>query len=242
MQVVFWVLDMCEFGAKIYSHSRNSNLVSRLMENTAMIGVIDYGMGNLRSVQKAFEHQGCEVQVTSDRNILEQADGIVFPGQGAFKDAMKNISDCGLTDFLRVWVEADRPFLGICLGLQLLFAQSEESGDIPGLGLVKGRVKRFPPVEKVPQMGWNSVQITEHGRSCPLLKGINDGEYFYFVHSYYVEPEHSDVIALETEYSLTYTSMIWRKNLYAVQFHPEKSQEAGLKMISNFKEIVEQLK
>ncbi len=195
-------------------------------------------MGNLRSVQKAFEHEGCEVALTNDKNVLESAAGIVFPGQGAFKDAMKNMVEYGLVDFLRQWVECGRPFLGICLGLQLLFSESEEGEEIPGLGLIEGRVRRFPPGEKVPQMGWNSVRIAERARECPLLEGIDDGSYFYFVHSYYIEPIDKGMVALTTDYGISYASMVWRKNLYAVQFHPEKSQDAGLKMISNFKKIV----
>ena len=205
-----------------------------------MIAIVDYGMGNLKSVERAFEHEGCEVCVTNDRNQLEKAAGIVFPGQGAFKDAVKNVDKYGLRDFLREWVESERPFLGICMGLQLLFTRSEEGSDAPGLDIVEGNVRRFPPGDKVPQMGWNSVRITESGKDCPLLAGIKDGEYFYFVHSYYVDPVAKDVVALETDYNVTYSSMIWKGNLFAVQFHPEKSQDAGLRMVSNFKNIVEQ--
>ena len=205
-----------------------------------MIGIVDYGMGNLKSVERAFLHEGCEVCVTNDRKQLEKADGIVFPGQGAFTDAVKNVDRYGLRDFLREWVASNRPFLGICMGLQLLFTLSEEGGDSPGLDIVEGNVRRFPLGDKVPQMGWNSVRITENGKDCPLLDGIKDGEYFYFVHSYYVDPVEKDVVALETDYNVTYASMVWKDNLFAVQFHPEKSQDAGLKMVSNFKKIVEQ--
>jgi len=204
-----------------------------------MIGVVDYGMGNLKSVERAFGHEGCEVRVTHNRKVLEKAGGIVFPGQGAFKDAMKNVDEFGLRDFLCDWVEAERPFFGICMGLQLLFSESEEGGDVPGLGLIDGKVRRFPPGEKVPQMGWNSVRLTERGRGCPLLEGIKEGEYFYFVHSYFVDPVQKDVVALETDYNVTYASMIWKGNLFAVQFHPEKSQDAGLRMVANFRKVVE---
>ena len=201
-----------------------------------MVTVVDYGMGNLRSVAKAFESQGVEVRVTQNPKEIASAEKLVLPGVGAFEDAVRNLKELQITESLLKFLEGGRPFLGICLGLQLLFTESEEGGLHRGFGIFSGRVKRFPnsPL-KVPHIGWNSVQyLTSIQRDCPLLKGIPDGSYFYFVHSYYAEPENPTVVTAKTEYGIPFTSMIWKENIFATQFHPEKSQKLGLKILGNF--------
>ena len=198
-----------------------------------MIAIVDYGMGNLRSVQKAFEHIGAEAVLTSESAVIESASGLVFPGQGCYPDAMKELAERGLIEVLREWVQAGRPFLGVCLGHQLLFDESEEGG-VKGLGLRAGKVVRFSPGQKVPHMGWNSVHKTEVGKACPLLDGVADGAYFYFVHSYYPVPEDESLVAATTDYNDTFASMVWRDKFFSTQFHPEKSQEAGLHILRNF--------
>lgn len=210
-----------------------------------MIAIVDYQMGNLRSVQKAFEHKGFEALVTADRSAIRDAQGLVLPGVGAFGDCYRELESRRLIDPMLEWIETGRPFLGICLGLQILLSDSEESSDAPGLNVIKGRVKRFPNgMLKVPHMGWNQVRFSAAGtakdskRDCPLFEGIPEETYFYFVHSYYVEPEDSAVVAGVTDYGIPFASAIWRDNIYATQFHPEKSQDAGLKLIENFGKLV----
>lgn len=212
-----------------------------------MIAIIDYGMGNLRSVQKAFETVGHQAVVTRDRHAIADASHVVLPGVGAFADCMANLERYGLVEPIRKTVASGKPFLGICLGLQLLFTESEEFGVHKGLGLLPGRVKKFPfggdsPAPKpnghggrlkVPHMGWNGVTIE---RAAPPLKGINSGEHVYFVHSYYVEPQDKSVVATMTDYGLPFVSSVWRDNIFACQFHPEKSQAAGLRIVKNFGE------
>jgi len=210
-----------------------------------MIAIIDYGMGNLRSVQKAFEAVGHGAVVTRDRRVIDDASHVVLPGVGAFADCMTNLDRYGLIDPIRRVIAKGKPFLGICLGLQLLFTESEEFGIHKGLDIVPGRVTRFPfgkaesrgdlsgPKQplKVPHMGWNALTIQA---AAPPLDGVGSGSYVYFVHSYVVEPRDSSVISTVTEYGVTFVSSIWRGNVFASQFHPEKSQSVGLRIIRNF--------
>jgi glutamine amidotransferase len=199
-----------------------------------VIAVVDYGMGNLRSVEKAVEHVGAEAVLTADGAAIERAQGVIFPGQGCFPDAMRELGARGLVEPLREWVRAGRPFLGVCLGHQLIFDESDEGGPVHGLGLLAGRVVRFSPGRKVPHMGWNAIRKTQAGRACPLLEGVEDGAYFYFVHSYYPVPDDESVVAATTEYTDTFASVVWRGRLFSTQFHPEKSQAAGLRVLENF--------
>jgi len=202
-----------------------------------MIAIVDYGMGNLRSVQKAFEHVGHEAVVTSDAKTILNADKVVLPGVGAFRDCMRNLEQYGLIDAVRKSVAAGKPFLGICLGLQLLFTESEEFGTHKGLDLVRGRVVRFKGPEfaglKVPHMGWNSISIR---RRPPALQDVPENSHVYFVHSFHVVPEDKNVIATTTPYGLEFVSSIWKDNIFAVQFHPEKSQALGLSILKRFGE------
>lgn len=200
-----------------------------------MIAVVDYERGNLRSVQKALEHVGARAVVTQDPVEIETADKLVLPGVGAFADCMSNLQRFHLVEPILEFMTSGRPFLGICLGLQLLFSQSEEFGTHEGLNLVSGRVIRFPRGLKVPHMGWNTVEIWQD--DCPLLKGVPDGSYLYFVHSYYVVPYDFSVVATSTQYGVEYTSTIWKDNMFATQFHPEKSQKLGLKVLENFQRL-----
>ncbi len=202
------------------------------------IAIIDYGMGNLRSVQKGIERVGCAAEVTRDRERIEAAAGVVLPGVGAFGACMDNLRAYGLVDTVRRVIERGTPFLGICLGMQLLFEESEEFGPLPGLGIFPGRVVRFTnaPGLKVPHMGWN--QITKR-QDPPHLRGIDDGAFVYFVHSYYVVPADPSLTATSTEYGVEFTSAIARDNVFATQYHPEKSQAVGLKILENFGRIVE---
>ena len=198
-----------------------------------MIASIDYQMGNLRSVQKGFEKVGHEATVTCDPRELERAAKIVLPGVGAFGDAMAELRRRHLVEPIRQAVASGKPFLGICLGLQLLFDVGYEGGTHEGLGILPGEVVRFdlPAEYKVPHMGWNQLEIR---RPAPLLAGLSSGVHCYFVHSYYVVPKDPGVIATETNYGRPFCSMVWRDNLMATQFHPEKSQRDGLKMLANF--------
>jgi imidazole glycerol-phosphate synthase subunit HisH len=201
-----------------------------------MIAIIDYGMGNLRSVQKAFQRTGHAATIVGDPADLADATKLVLPGVGAFRDAIAALRDRNLVEPIRAAVAAGKPFLGICLGLQLLFDTSYEDGRYEGLGLVRGEVVRFdvPAKYKVPHMGWNQLKFR---RRPPIFAGIEDGDYFYFVHSYYVVPQDEAVVATETDYPRPFCSSIWQDNLCAVQFHPEKSQDAGLRVLKNFAEL-----
>jgi len=198
-----------------------------------MIAIIDYDMGNLRSVAKAFERVGADVSVTRDPKAILDASHVVLPGVGAFKDCMRNLDDYGLIDPIMKSIKSGKPFLGICLGLQLLFDESMEFGLHRGLGVVKGRVVRFAEGTglKVPHMGWNEARKR---KDSPLLSGIEDNTYFYFVHSYYAVPEDRSVDLTTTGYGMDFTSSIMKDNIMACQFHPEKSQKAGLKVLHNF--------
>jgi len=202
------------------------------------ISIVDYGMGNLRSVQKALEHvaPGARVEITSDPGAIRAADRVVFPGQGAMPDCMRSLNECGLAQAVTEATRA-KPFLGLCIGQQMLFEGSDE-GDTPGLALVLGRVRGFPRTAeraaagfKVPHMGWNEVRQV---RSHALWDGIADGSRFYFVHSFYCDPAEPGLAAGETHYPDAFTSAIARDNIFATQFHPEKSAVAGLQLLSNF--------
>jgi glutamine amidotransferase len=204
-----------------------------------MITIIDYEMGNLRSVEKAFEKLGFDARVSNNPDDLLTTDKVVLPGVGAFKDCITNLRDGGFVEPLLQHVEAGKPLLGICVGMQMLFDESEEFGRHKGLGLIPGKVARFPAgMEergerlKVPHMGWNTIQIQ---RPAPLFKDTAEGSYVYFVHSYYCAADNPDDVAASCRYGdIVFTAAIWRENLMATQFHPEKSQDVGLKIFENF--------
>lgn len=202
-----------------------------------MIAVIDYGMGNLRSVSKAVEYVGGNVIVTDNKEKIKDAEAIILPGVGAFRDAVKNLKERGLWETVTIEVKKGKPFLGICLGLHLLFEKGYEFGEEDGLGIIKGKVVRFdlPHDYKIPHMGWNQVSIK---KNSSFLERIKEGEFFYFVHSYYVKPEDKSVILTTTDYGIEFVSSIEKDNVIATQFHPEKSQKAGLKLLSNFLKLV----
>ena len=203
-----------------------------------MIAIVDYGMGNLRSVEKALERVGCPARVVRDPRQIAAARAVVLPGVGAFHACMENLRRFGLVEVVRDTVRRKKPFLGICLGFQLLFSESEEFGPQKGLDLFAGKVVGFHPDNglKVPHMGWNRL---EKARSSPFLDGINEGDYVYFVHSYYVVPEDTSVVATRTNYGAPFVSSIATDTLFACQFHPEKSQEVGLRILANFARLVE---
>ena len=201
-----------------------------------MIAIVDYDMGNLKSVHKAFESVGHRAAVTRDPQAIADASHVVLPGVGAFGDCMRNLERHGLVEPVLGAIRAGKPFLGICLGFQLLFSESEECGTHRGLGVIPGRVVRFasgasPTPMKVPHMGWNSIAI---GKRSPVLDGVPDGAFMYFVHSYYVVPDDRSVACTMTDYGRPFVSSIARDNIFACQFHPEKSQSEGLRIIRNF--------
>ena len=202
-----------------------------------MISIVDYGMGNLRSVQKAFEKLGIPAQIVTRPAEIKSAEKLVLPGVGAFPDAIRELETQNLVEPIRQHIQADRPFLGICLGLQLLFDVSYEDGTWRGLGIIPGEVVRFPEHSalKVPHMGWNQLQVVGEPT---LLTGIPRDAYFYFVHSYYVVPSDPSIIAARTDYGQQFVSVIGRNRMFATQFHPEKSQAHGLKLLSNFANLV----
>jgi glutamine amidotransferase len=215
-----------------------------------MIAIIDYGMGNLRSVEKGFRKVGVEVKVTNKPEDVEQADAVVLPGVGAFRDCMKELNNLDLVGAVVDSVKKGKPYLGICLGLQVLFSESDEFGTCRGMDIIKGKVVKFEfgvksqesdekesqlETLKIPQMGWNQLNIKSNS---PLFKGIPDKSYFYFVHSYYVVPDDESVTATTTDYGVEFTSSVCTDNIYAVQFHPEKSQGLGLTLLKNFGDIV----
>jgi imidazole glycerol-phosphate synthase subunit HisH len=199
-----------------------------------MLAIIDYGMGNLGSVSNACRYLDMPCRIVDRPEAMTGCEAVILPGVGAFGDCMEHLAGHGFVAPLKEWVASGKPFLGICLGLQVLYASSEESPEVPGLGILDGKVRRFPASSglKIPQIGWNSVK--HQTPDCPLFAGIPDQAYVYFVHSYYVENADPTVTAGETTYGPSYTSAIWRDNLMAVQFHPEKSQRIGLRMLQNF--------
>jgi glutamine amidotransferase len=198
-----------------------------------MIALVDYGMGNLRSVEKALARVGADVHIVTDRKSVLGADAVVLPGVGAFGDCMANLGKAGLVEAIQKFVASGRPFLGICLGFQALFETSEEAPGVKGLGVFPGTVPRFAVNGlKVPHMGWNQLRIRQ--QNCPLLKGVAENSYVYFVHSFYCKPTSASVVCGTTEYGIEFCSMLWAGNVYATQFHPEKSQGVGLKMLENF--------
>jgi glutamine amidotransferase len=202
-----------------------------------MIALVDYGMGNLRSVEKALEKVGFNVLRTSDPSDLDKVKAIVVPGVGAFGDAIHNLEKLGLKDKIIKHIENRKPYFGICLGLQILFEYGYEFGSHEGLGVIKGSVVRFDDKLniKIPHMGWNQIWKKKDSK---MFKGIEDGLYFYFVHSYYVKPDEKDIIATTTDYGIDFCSSIEKDNIWAVQFHPEKSQTLGLKLLENFRKFV----
>jgi len=195
------------------------------------VAIIDYGVGNLRSVEKAFAATGCNAVVSADENLLRKSERLVLPGVGAFGACMDALTERGFDELVRERVTAGTPLLGVCVGMQMLFEESDEFGPTPGLGLLRGRVRRFADDLVVPQVGWNQIR---QRKPHPLFQGISDSAFFYFVHSYYCEPVEQEVILGETDYGVAYSSVVARKNLCGVQFHPEKSQAAGLRLLSNF--------
>ena len=198
-----------------------------------MIALVDYGMGNLRSVEKALARVGADVRIVSDRKSLVAAEAMVLPGVGAFGDCLTNLQKAGLVKATQEFIASKRPFLGICLGFQALFESSEEAPGVKGIAAFPGSVPRFTANGlKVPHMGWNQLQIKK--TDCPLLKGVADGSYVYFVHSYYCKPRNAAVVCATTDYGVEFCSMLWANNVFATQFHPEKSQAVGLKMLENF--------
>ena len=196
--------------------------------------VVDYGAGNLHSVSRAVVNAGTRPLVTSNPAYVEDAEALIVPGVGAAADTMANLRRSGFVEPIREYIASGRPFLGVCMGQQALFDVSEEGGEHECLGILPGRVVRFSSGLKVPHMGWNQVQIV---RPHPIFEGIADGSYFYFVHSYYPQPQSEDVVIGRTEYGVTFGSVIARDNIVATQFHPEKSGEAGLRMYANFLKI-----
>jgi imidazole glycerol-phosphate synthase subunit HisH len=200
-----------------------------------MIAILDYGAGNLRSVAKALETVGTAPILTDDHQVVARADGLVVPGQGSAVDAMRNLERLGLAEPLRQYVASGRPFLGVCLGEQVIFESSEEGSGVTCLGLIPGKVRRLPGGQKVPQIGWNTVRIRQ---AHPLLDGVPDESYFYFVHSYYVDPADPADVVGETDYGVTFASIVSRGNVFATQFHPEKSAGIGLRIYRNFVRLV----
>jgi len=200
-----------------------------------MIAIVDYGMGNRRSVEKGFQKVGIDARVVSEPGEVDNAHAIVLPGVGAFRNCMRNLSHMSLLGPITRSLEKGKPYLGICLGLQILFTESEEFGICLGLNILSGKVIRFEDGLKVPHMGWNTIKILKRP---PLLSDIEDESFFYFVHSYYVVPYNTGLITTTTEYGVPFTSMVWKDNIFATQFHPEKSQELGLRILKNFGDFV----
>ena len=199
-----------------------------------MIAIVDYGMGNIHSVQKALQLFGADTLVTNKAEDIKRCEKLVLPGVGAFDEAMQELTKQGLVPAIIAHIQEKKPFLGICLGMQLLFETSEEASSSKGLSLLKGSVKRFSAKYKikVPHMGWNQIKKTSEG--CPLLKDIKDGAFVYFCHSYYPQPQSREDIAALCDYGLEFAAVVWKENIYGAQFHPEKSQAIGLKMLENF--------
>ena len=219
-------------------------MIKELYYNKKMIAIVDYGMGNIRSVEKAFVKVGANVRITADPKVIADAKGVVLPGVGAFKDCMRNLDNLRLLDCIKKEIGKGKPYLGICLGLQILFTESEEFGFCKGMDVFSGKVVKFrfdaaegaqSGVMKIPHMGWNTARLV---RKPPVFDGIPDNSYFYFVHSYYVVPDDESIVAGRTDYGVDFVSMVWKDNVFATQFHPEKSQETGLKILQGFDELV----
>ena len=196
------------------------------------VAIIDYGVGNLRSVEKAFAAMGCAAVVSGDGRVLRAAERLVLPGVGAFRACVGGLRARGFDELVRERTRAGVPLLGVCVGMQMLFEASEEFGETEGLRLLGGRVRRFAAGLHVPQVGWNNVRQLQPEH--PLFASIADGAFFYFVHSYYAAPKDADVVVATTDYGVDFASVLWRDNLYATQFHPEKSQHWGLRILQNF--------
>lgn len=197
-----------------------------------MIGIIDYGMGNLGSVSNACRFLELDSKIIKKASEMDDCKAVLLPGVGAFGDCMSHLMEHDYVDAIHKWVDAGKPLMGICLGLQAMFEKSEETPGVAGLGLFKGEVKRFEVDLKVPQIGWNRLKQVK--TDCPMFEGIDDQTFFYLVHSFYVLPEDPSVVAGTTDYGIEYCSCVWRDNVFATQFHPEKSQAAGLQMLKNF--------
>lgn len=202
-----------------------------------MIAIIDYGAGNIQSVSKALAHIGCEAFITRDKDKILKADGAVLPGVGSFGDTMDTMTEYGIKDTVIEYTKSGKPFLGICLGLQLLFPKSEESPEAEGLGIFDGSITKIPSGEglKIPHIGWNSLDIKKNDG---LFKGIGKNPYVYFVHSYFLNASDKSIVSAQTEYGVTIDAAVEKGNVYATQFHPEKSGETGLKILRNFADIV----
>lgn len=199
-----------------------------------MIGIIDYGMGNLGSVMNACRYLGLDAKIIVRNDEMDGCKAVLLPGVGAFGDCIGHLTEHDFVEAIRKWIQAGKPMMGICLGLQALFDSSEETPGVPGLGIFRGTVKRFnlPKELKVPQIGWNRINEVQPG--CPMFAGIENQSFFYLVHSYYVCPEDESIVAGLTEYGIEYCSCVWQDNVFATQFHPEKSQAVGLQMLQNF--------
>lgn len=201
------------------------------------IAIIDYGIGNLRSVEKAFTAQGIDAIVTRDEKILRNADKLVLLGVGAFGYAMQSLRELGFDELVLEAANTGKPIIGLCVGLQMMFDEGHEFGVHKGLGLLKGKVVKFPEGLHVPHIGWNQVALQEKHRQHPIFRDLENQSFFYFVHSYYVEPEDTSCVMGTTDYGLTYASICGRDNIVGVQFHPEKSQATGLRLLKNFAEM-----
>ena len=213
--------------------------IENLKSKIPKIALLNYGMGNLHSVSKALEHAGAKVDLISTADEFKNQNAIVLPGVGNFGDGINQLHKRGFFSLVKEWISLDKPFLGICLGMQMLLEESEEAPGIKGLGVSKGKIIKFRHNDKalkVPQIGWNTINVR---KNCPLFKNVENESYFYFVHSFYAEPDEKKVIGGETDYGLNYCSFIWKeKNVFATQFHPEKSQKIGLKLLKNFVNIM----
>ncbi len=201
-----------------------------------MIAIVDYDAGNIRSVEKAVEYLGYDCIISRDRDEIINASSLILPGVGAFGDCMEKLREYKLEDVIRDFVSSGKPFLGICLGLQLLFDESEESPGVKGLGILEGKIRRIPAADglKVPNIGWNSLEFPQKGR---LFKGVKEGSFVYFVHSYYLEAKDRNIVKAQIEYGVTIDASVEKDNVFACQFHPEKSSAEGLKILKNFLEI-----
>lgn len=201
-----------------------------------MIAMIDYDAGNIKSVEKALQKLGADVVITKDPQVMLNADKVILPGVGSFGDAMNNLKKYGLDEVIHQVVDKGTPFLGICLGLQLLFERSDESPEATGLGILKGEILRIPDAEglKIPHMGWNSLHLQNNGR---LFQGLKENDYVYFVHSYYLKAEDEEIVKATTNYSVDIHASVEKDNVFACQFHPEKSSDVGLQILKNFVEL-----